>query len=152
MDTPAPIDAPQLEAALYRLYRDYFDRAEKKRRYHDHTSVKDGTPAWMRQPQVEGRDRKSQRVEDKCRLAKVKFAKKCGWKRNERDKQQEQQISPDQSKIEMRDESKNAVMLDPHHADDKKAVDKPEKLWQQFEQVMTQQRFRKMLAVDDWNL
>ena len=33
MDRPAPLGPPSLEAALYRLYREFFDRAEKKRRW-----------------------------------------------------------------------------------------------------------------------
>ena len=40
MSPPTQLDSPQLEAALYRLYRDFFDRAEKKRRW----SLKDDIP------------------------------------------------------------------------------------------------------------
>jgi hypothetical protein len=33
MGRPPPVHSPHLEAALYRTYRDFFDRAEKKRRW-----------------------------------------------------------------------------------------------------------------------
>jgi acyl-[acyl-carrier-protein] desaturase len=40
MSEPLLAESPDLLARMYRLYRDYFDRAEKKRRW----SVKDGIP------------------------------------------------------------------------------------------------------------
>ena len=40
MTVPLQAESPEILARIYRLYRDYFDRAEKKRRW----SVKDGIP------------------------------------------------------------------------------------------------------------
>ena len=40
MTVPLQAESPEILARMYRLYRDYFDRAEKKRRW----SVKDGIP------------------------------------------------------------------------------------------------------------
>ena len=40
MSVPLQAETPEVLAQMYRLYRDYFDRAEKKRRW----SVKDGIP------------------------------------------------------------------------------------------------------------
>jgi acyl-[acyl-carrier-protein] desaturase len=40
MTVPLQAESPEVLARMYRLYRDYFDRAEKKRRW----SVKDGIP------------------------------------------------------------------------------------------------------------
>ena len=41
MDAPPPLpETPQVQAEIYRLFRDYFDRAEKKRRW----SLRDGIP------------------------------------------------------------------------------------------------------------
>src|SRR6516162_2229054 len=41
MDAPPPLpETPQVQAEIYRLFRDYFDRAEKKRRW----SLRDGVP------------------------------------------------------------------------------------------------------------
>jgi acyl-[acyl-carrier-protein] desaturase len=44
MDAPPPLpETPEVQAEIYRLFRDYFDRAEKKRRW----SLRDGIP-WER--------------------------------------------------------------------------------------------------------
>ena len=41
MDAPSPLpETPEVQAEIYRLFRDYFDRAEKKRRW----SLRDGIP------------------------------------------------------------------------------------------------------------
>ncbi len=41
MDAPPPLpETPEVQAEIYRLFRDYFDRAEKKRRW----SLRDGIP------------------------------------------------------------------------------------------------------------
>jgi acyl-[acyl-carrier-protein] desaturase len=39
MKEPQPLEAAELEAAFYRLYRAYFDRAEKKRRWSLHGDI-----------------------------------------------------------------------------------------------------------------
>jgi acyl-[acyl-carrier-protein] desaturase len=49
MTVPLQAESPDVLARMYRLYRDYFDRAEKKRRW----SVKDGIPWQQCNPRLD---------------------------------------------------------------------------------------------------